>query len=397
MVAPSGVLKASKYAAAPALTVPLIPDKLSRRTDSLSSDDFSDVDAEAPSANSGGGILNKSMTRKDIISTIGVGVLATAGMAASLSAIVAFPGAAVILMGGICAINSPTVAAKHLSISKSGGLRTAVSSIRGDIKFLKREVDFVEQAVNDLEIETNQLKSVEEKLQAIAWKQGTNVEELVELVNENESILKIMKANLKETFVAAMAAVVIRSDKDGDMKIDVKELPLLSMRLQINLESYGIKLDTRKFEDMIRENNDISNVLKFCGDVLFEGEEKAIGDDDSAGSDVTFDFESFCNTLDDDDYQTKVTTDERMTMVSLDDRFSKGSVEVARGHRVTLANKSVQKDVRRKTMMKEVKKRQTKVASHKKPKLVKQNVKESRSTRFTLGGLVRISGTSAEV
>ena len=42
---------------------------------------------------------------------------------------------------------------------------------------------------------------------------------------------------------------------DGDMKIEVKELPVLSLRLQIQLDPYGIKLDTRKFETMIREDN----------------------------------------------------------------------------------------------------------------------------------------------
>lgn len=39
------------------------------------------------------------------------------------------------------------------------------------------------------------------------------------------------------------------------MKIDLKELPLLTLRLQIHLDPYGIKLDTSKFEAMIRENN----------------------------------------------------------------------------------------------------------------------------------------------
>lgn len=42
---------------------------------------------------------------------------------------------------------------------------------------------------------------------------------------------------------------------DGDMKIDKKEAPLLGLRLQINLEPYGMKLDTKKFEAMINEDN----------------------------------------------------------------------------------------------------------------------------------------------
>ena len=39
------------------------------------------------------------------------------------------------------------------------------------------------------------------------------------------------------------------------MKIDLEELPLLSLRLQIQLEPYGIKLDASKFKAMIKEDN----------------------------------------------------------------------------------------------------------------------------------------------
>ena len=42
---------------------------------------------------------------------------------------------------------------------------------------------------------------------------------------------------------------------DGDMKIDEKEVPFLALRLQIQLEQYGIKLDTAKFDAMIKEDN----------------------------------------------------------------------------------------------------------------------------------------------
>ena len=53
---------------------------------------------------------------------------------------------------------------------------------------------------------------LEEDLRRIAEEQNTNVNELVELVNENEEILASMKSNLKSTFASAMAKVVMRSD-----------------------------------------------------------------------------------------------------------------------------------------------------------------------------------------
>ncbi len=79
----------------------------------------------------------------------------------------------------------------------------------------------------------------------------------------------------------------------------VKEIPILSLRLRIQLQPYGIELDTYKFETMIEEDNDISNVLKVCGDLLFpeEEEETDYDDEDSFGSALTFNFEAFCKKM----------------------------------------------------------------------------------------------------
>ena len=53
---------------------------------------------------------------------------------------------------------------------------------------------------------------MEAALNNIAEKQGTNVNQLVDLVNENEEILTAMKGKLKQTFVQTMLALVMRSD-----------------------------------------------------------------------------------------------------------------------------------------------------------------------------------------
>ncbi len=58
----------------------------------------------------------------------------------------------------------------------------------------------------------HRLDGLEEQLQNIVTKQGASVNKLVELVNENEGIVNEMKANLRQTVVAAMAKVVMRSD-----------------------------------------------------------------------------------------------------------------------------------------------------------------------------------------
>jgi len=100
--------------------------------------------------------------------------------------------------------------------------------------------------------------------------------------------------------------------------------------------------------------------------MLFEDEEEGDddkSDEDSADSEVTFDFEAFCKGLDDDGGESSgpMTHEEKMSMATVDEKFSKGSVEVARGKRMTLMpnSKDKKKETRRKTIIKEVKKRQT--------------------------------------
>ncbi len=56
------------------------------------------------------------------------------------------------------------------------------------------------------------LDGLAEQLEDIAATQGTNVEKIISLVNENEEILNAMKANLRQTVVASLAKIVMRSD-----------------------------------------------------------------------------------------------------------------------------------------------------------------------------------------
>ena len=84
------------------------------------------------------------------------------------------------------------------------------------------------------------------------------------------------------------------------MQIDIKEIPILSLRLRIQLEPYGIKLDQPKFEAMIEQDNCISTVMKFCGNLLFQEEDEESDHDEdefSVESGITFDFDGFCKNM----------------------------------------------------------------------------------------------------
>ena len=122
----SRILRTGKYAAnvaaaqtraATALSEPLIPNKRSGFTDTNT--DSGEDEEEGISLDSGE--LPPKLLGKDIVSTLAVSLLVTGGLAASAAAMISVPSAIIFMMGGICIINSPTVAHKHLGIAKSEG------------------------------------------------------------------------------------------------------------------------------------------------------------------------------------------------------------------------------------------------------------------------------------
>lgn len=89
------------------------------------------------------------------------------------------------------------------------------------------EVQIYSYAQFFIDILMHSAKVVENELRFIVADQGANVTEIVELVRENETILDAMKHNLRESFVAEMARLILRSDTDGDMTVRLVYLFLL--------------------------------------------------------------------------------------------------------------------------------------------------------------------------
>jgi len=220
--------------------------------------------ASVYTARSAEGILPKNMSQSDMIKTAGVGALAVAGLVASFAAMAAAPGFAVVFMGIITIVNSPVTAKQQVDIAKSVGIRDSINLVREECEFLKTEVDFIQQSVNDLQAQSGRLTDAEDNLSKIATEQGTTTTNLIRLVNENQDILNQMRVNIKSNFVTSVTSIVIGCDLDGDMKINLAELSLLSYRLKSHLETLGVVLDTEKFEAMVREDNGKLRASRNC-------------------------------------------------------------------------------------------------------------------------------------
>ena len=149
------------------------------------------------------------------------------------------------------------------------------------------------------------------------------------------------------------------------MKIDDREWPTLALSLKIQLEPHGIHLDTNLFTQMLAEDNDIGSILKFCAEVLYPEIQKdetsvedesfgELSDDDDFmesmgyGGGQTPSFSDFCRNLsamNEEELDNEVSkvgrgkrmsTAEKLEMFTIQEGFSKGSVEVCRGARMSV-------------------------------------------------------------
>lgn len=113
-----------------------------------------------------------------------------------MAAMVSVSSIAVYVAGGICILNAPTLAHRTHQLSKGKGVRRSMNNLRTEINILGMENNFLSQSVNTLQSELGTLQMLEDELSCIAKKQGRNVEELIALVTENESVLRKMKVRL---------------------------------------------------------------------------------------------------------------------------------------------------------------------------------------------------------
>ena len=87
-------------------------------------------------------------------------------------------------------------------------------------------------------------------------------------------------------------------------------------------------------------------------------DDKEVDDDDDDASDADAgDLEAFCKNL--DEGNASMSYAEKTEMITVADEYSKGSVEMARGGRMTVVKTQTAKGKRRQTLLKEVDKRRT--------------------------------------
>jgi len=165
-----------------------------------SDDDDSDEDSDFDSSASVK-VETVKRTPMQVLKSLVVYIVLGAGIAASVAAMVYAPTIITYIMSGVCIANVPYSIIKERKLSKLPTLRSMNNKLREEANTLAGEVELLTEEIDALKPEADRAASVEEELKDIAEKQSFNVNILVELVKENESILAQMRVRVLRRIV----------------------------------------------------------------------------------------------------------------------------------------------------------------------------------------------------
>lgn len=212
-------------------------------------------------------------------------IVAGAGAAASLASFALSPAIIVYVAGGICLMNFPMVIYKENKILFLPSREQEVEQLEDTVELLKQEADLLEDEVEYLLGHASRYAEAEQELQEVALEQGSNVEELVDLIRLNEETMDLMRDHLRQKVIEDVIGIVIRSEKESHQRVDRVEAKLLALKITVKLEAYGITFDEDKFLQSAAMNPTLWGVASAVRKLLPPLDEEHF-DDTSVASDV---------------------------------------------------------------------------------------------------------------
>jgi len=122
-------------------------------------------------------------------------------------------------------------------------LTSIMNKLRGENNVLTGNVD-------ELTNQNDRIEENEKALSAVAKQQGQNVDQVLKAFKENKEVQNKMERVIHQKLIQSFYQVVIRSDTNGDMHIDEKELDILALRISNIL---GISIHTELFIEKAQE------------------------------------------------------------------------------------------------------------------------------------------------
>lgn len=178
----------------------------------------------------------------------------------------------------IGAIHSPVLVHKERQLTKEDTFRAALNGIRAQQSRLAEQNNILSAEIDDLQSEVDRMKDVEMALRALSETQGTQLTELMDLINENKVINEGMRAILKSKILEEVISLVLDIDNDGSFTIEDKEIDRLIIGMNLIEEiSYFDKEMFR--QDVIDCDGNVDEVIAMIKSMIHGTNSSQEGDD----------------------------------------------------------------------------------------------------------------------
>ena len=150
---------------------------------------------------------------------------------------------------GLAIVNSPVVVHRERQLTKEDTFRTALNGVREQAGLLSNQNDILGAEIDELQSDVDRMKEIELALTSLASMQGTQLTELMDLIEENKEINREMRVVLEQDILQNIITLVLDIDADGSFRIENKEIERLIVG--ITLIEGVCKFDTRRFREEI--------------------------------------------------------------------------------------------------------------------------------------------------
>lgn len=217
---------------------------------------------QRPSSN-GDGVKEESRPAglKEWITRIGVtGNVAVQGINIALDAMKSWEGVSTLRIvgrgctyasSGIAIVNSPVVFHRERQLAKEDTFRTALNGVREQAGLLSTQNDILGAEIDELQSDVDRMKECEMALTSLASAQGTQLTQLMDLIEENKEINRDMRVVLEKDVLQNIISLVLDIDADGSFKIENKEIERLIVG--ITLIEGVCKFDARSFREEVEK------------------------------------------------------------------------------------------------------------------------------------------------
>lgn len=137
------------------------------------------------------------------------------------------------ISSGLGLANSPAVVTRERQLTNADTFRAAMNGVREQASLLAGQNDLLSGEIDELQEDVDRMKEIESALSGLAETQGSQLNELMELIEENKQINRELREVLQNMILEDVIELVLDIDHDGSFTVENSEIDRLIVGIKL--------------------------------------------------------------------------------------------------------------------------------------------------------------------